>query len=186
MINTDTLTIYEILKRYADRKAPEPYWSAKIDEVRDVLGCRDKLKDFKDLRKKALDPAIQEINELAEFCVQMDEIRQGRGGNGGRVVGFVFRVQSKDVGDLEKAVKTAGKPKVQRLGEAAERRQAEGGTKAIRQKAVAIAVRWLETADFNKRKEWAERAQQSGVMLPPAATAPTNLRKWVLTCSPEM
>jgi len=173
------LTLYEILKRYSDRRASEPYWSARIDEVRDVLGCRDKLKDFKDLRKKALDPAIQEINELAEFRVEMDEVRQGRGGNGGRVVGLVFRVRSKERGELEDAVKTAAKPKVQRLGEAAERRQAEEEAKSGRQRTVNTALRWLESADFAKRKEWATRAEQSGLKLPAAATAPSNLRKWV-------
>ncbi len=173
------LTLYEILKRYADRKAAEPYWSARIDDVRDVLGCRDKLKDFKDLRKKALDPAILEINELAEFSVEMDEIRQGRGGNGGRVVGLVFRVRGKALGELEAAAKAVAKPKTQRAGEAAERRQAEDEAKSARQRAVAAALRWLETADFGKRKEWAARAEQSGLTLPAAATAPSNLRKWV-------
>ncbi len=173
------LTLYEILKRYADRKATEPYWSAKIDEVRDVLGCRDKLKDFKDLRKKALDPAIQEINELAEFSVEMDEVRQGRGGNGGRVVGLVFRVRTKDVGELERAVKTAAKPKVQRQGESAEKMAAAAEARRYKQRGVIAALRWLEAADFATRKAWAARAAELGVTLPAAATAPSNLKKWV-------
>ncbi|MFV3078029.1 replication initiation protein [Niveispirillum fermenti] len=174
-----SLTLYEILKRYADRRASEPYWSARIEEVRDVLGCRDKLKGYKDFRKKALDPALEEINELAEFSVEMDEVRQGRGGNGGRVVGLVFRVKTKEIAELEKAVRLADKPRIQRLGEAAERQQARTGGLVLRDKAAVAALRWLEAGDFATRKKWAERARQMGVTLPAAATAPTNLRKWV-------
>jgi hypothetical protein len=174
-----SLTLYEILKRYADRRASEPYWSARIEEVRDVLGCRDKLKGYKDFRKKALDPALEEINQLAEFSIEMDEVRQGRGGNGGRVVGLVFRVKTKEIGDLEKAVRMADKPKVQRLGEAAERREARITGQVLRDKAAVVALRWLEAADFGTRKKWVERAKQVGIALPAAATAPTNLRKWV-------
>lgn len=174
-----SLTLYEILKRYADRRAPEPYWSARIEEIRDVLGCRDKLRGYKDLRKKALDPALDEINQLAEFSIEMDEIRQGRGGNGGCVVGLVFRVKTKGIGDLEKAVRMADKPKVQRLGEAVERRQVRITDQILRDKAAVAALRWLEAADFSTRRKWAERARQVGIALPVAATAPTNLRKWV-------
>ena len=173
------LTLYEVLKRYADRRAAEPYWSARIEEVRDILGCRDKLKDYKDFRKKALDPALVEINALAEFSVEMDEVRQGRGGNGGRVVGLVFRVRTKEVEELQKAVKTNAKPKVQRAGEAAERRQAAAGAKTAKSQAVTLALRWLESQDFSRRKRWAERAQQLGVEVGPAGTAPENLKSWV-------
>lgn len=170
------LTLYEILKRYSDRKAPEPYWNARIEDARDVMGCREKLKDYKDFRKKALDPALQEINELAEFNVSMDEIRQGRGGNGGRVVGLVFRVKAKAVGELEKAVKTVAKPKMQRVSES---KQTKEFGNAGHSTAIAAALRWLESADFATRKRWADRAAVTGVTLPQAATAPANLKKWV-------
>lgn len=173
------LTLYEILKRYADRRATEPYWSARIEEVRDVLGCRDKLKGYKDFRKKALDPALDEINELAEFSITMEEIRQGRGGNGGRVVGLIFHVKTKEIAELEKAVRTAEKPKLQRLAEAAERQEARKRAHILHDKSAVVALRWLEGGDFSMRKKWAERAKQLGVILPTAATAPSNLRKWV-------
>lgn len=173
------LTLYEILKRYADRRASEPYWSARIEEIRDVLGCRDKLKGYKDFRKKALDPALEEINELAEFSIAMEEIRQGRGGNGGQVVGLIFRIKVKEIAELEKAVRMAEKPKVQRLGEAAERKESQMRTRILRDKSTVVALRWLEGGDFTARKKWAERAKELGVALPAAATAPTNLRKWV-------
>ncbi len=173
------LTLYEVLKRYADRRSPEPYWNARIDEVRDVLGCRDKLKGYKDFRKKALDPALTEINELAEFSVDMEEIRQGRGGNGGRVIGLVFQVRTKELTELEKAVRMAEKPRVQRQAEAAERQQARKDAHVLRDKAAVHALRWLETSDFATRQKWAERARQVGITLPAAATAPNNLRKWV-------
>lgn len=173
------LTLYEILKRYADRRSPEPYWNARIEDVRDVLGCREKLKGYKDFRKKALDPALAEINELAEFSVDMEEVRQGRGGNGGRVVGLVFQVRTKEVGELEQAMRMAEKPKLQRMAETAERQRGRRAASFQCDKATVYALRWLETSDFATRRKWADYARQVGLTLPAAATAPSNLHKWV-------
>ena len=89
------LILYEILKRYADRDAIEPYWAVKTPELRDLLGCRERLKDWKDFRRRALNPALEEIDRLSEFAVEVLEIRQGGGRGGGKVVGVTFRIRRK-------------------------------------------------------------------------------------------
>ncbi|WP_165772029.1 replication initiation protein [Niveispirillum lacus] len=168
------LTLYEVLKRYADRNAAEPYWQTKVDELRAILGCVDKLKDWKDLRKYALDPALEEIGRLGEFTATLHEIRQGGGRGGGRVVGCVFRIHRKTAADAERAAKEMAKPKTQRRGERLAAK--EDGAFAVKADA---AIRFLEGAEVGKRMEWAKRAEQLGMTLPPAATAKENLKKWV-------
>ncbi|WP_160105832.1 MULTISPECIES: replication initiation protein [unclassified Azospirillum] len=168
------LTLYEVLKRYADRHAAEPYWQTRVEELRAILGCVDKLKDWKDLRKYALDPALAEIARLGDFAATLHEIRQGGGRGGGRVVGCVFRIQRKCKQAAEPAMRELATPKPQHRGDAAARQQ-EDGLFAAR---VEAALRFLEGAELAKRMEWARRAADLGMTLPPAATAKDNLHKW--------
>src|SRR4051812_38004038 len=70
-----------------------------------------------DLRRRAIDPALEEINKLATFEVSLDEVRQGGGRGGGKVVGAVFRVRRKELAEAEAARREIEKPKVQRRGE---------------------------------------------------------------------
>jgi hypothetical protein len=164
------LILYEILKRYADRVAPTPYWAVRTSELRDLLGCRDKLHDWKDFRRRALDPALDEIGRLSEFVVALDEIRQGGGRGGGRVVGCTFWIHRKDRDAAEAVARDLGKPKLQRRGE---RRSRAGDA------CVGEAIRWMETSDYQTRARWQKRAEELGVVLPPAAAARENLSKWV-------
>jgi plasmid replication initiation protein len=164
------LILYEILKRYADRDAQKPFWPVKTSELRDIMGCRDKLKDWKDFRRRALDPALTEIGELAEFTVEVDEVRQGGGRGGGKVVSCVFHVIKKDRQAAEATIRELEKPKVQRRGEKVAKAE---------DSAIDTALRWLAGAEPSIRLRWQKRAEELGVALPPAATAPDNLAKWV-------
>ena len=56
---------------------------------------------------------------------------------------------------------------------------ATGEGRSAKQQVVTLALRWLENQDFSRRKRWADRAEQLGVEVGPASTAPTNLKKWV-------
>lgn len=164
------LILYEVLKRYADRNSERPFWAVKTSELRSLLGCRDKLKDWKDFRRRALNPALEEINELAEFQVEMDEVRQGGGRGGGRVISVVFHVDRKERDVAEQTAAHLEKPKIQRRGE-----------KAIKaeERAAAAAMHWLASADASTRMRWAKEAEALGVVLPPAATAVEQLGQWV-------
>ena len=164
------LILYEILKRYADRDAAEPYWAVKTSELRDLLGCRERLRDWKDFRRRALDPALEEIDRLSEFAVEVFEIRQGGGRGGGKIVGVTFRVRRKERQEAEGAVRELDKPRVQRRGE--KKLQLE-------EQETGIALRWLSGSDPRVRFRWQKRAEELGVSLPAAAAAPENLVKWV-------
>jgi plasmid replication initiation protein len=169
-----SLILYEILKRYADRVAIEPWWPVKVSELRDLLGCRDKLPDWKDLRRRALDPAVREINELAEFQVAIDEIRQGRGRGGGQVVGVTFRIRKKEREEAEAAVREIDKPRIQRRGE---RKTVEDDSEFARN--TERALRFLTGADVSTRLRWVKKAEELGVQVPKGGMAVENLPKWV-------
>lgn len=164
------LILYEILKRYADRDAIEPYWAVKTSELRDLLGCRERLKDWKDFRRRALNPALEEIDRLSEFAVEVLEIRQGGGRGGGKVVGVTFRIRRKERREAEATARELDKPRVQRRGE--KKLQLE-------EQETAVALRWLSGSDPRVRFRWQKRAEELGVGLPAAAAAPENLVKWV-------
>ena len=164
------LILYEILKRYADRDAAEPYWAVKTSELRDLLGCRERLKDWKDFRRRALDPALEEIDRLSEFAVEVFEVRQGGGRGGGKVVGITFKIRRKERQQAETAVRELEKPRVQRRGE--KKMQLED-------QEIASALRWLSGSEATVRFRWQKRAEELGVILPAAASAPENLIKWV-------
>lgn len=164
------LQLYEVLKRYADRNADVPWWSVKTSELRDLLGCRTKLPDWKDFRRRALDPAMEEIGRLAEFTLTMDELRQGRGRGGGQVVGVTFRIRRKDREEAAAAVRELEKPRSQRRGEAKVRAE-----DVIAQKAIAF----LHGSDHSTRLRWAKRAEELGVKMPRAPTAREQLAQWV-------
>jgi hypothetical protein len=164
------LILYEILKRYADRAAAEPYWAVKTSELRDLLGCRERLKDWKDFRRRALDPALEEVDQLSEFAVEVFETRQGGGRGGGKVVGVTFRIRRKERQEAEITVREFDKPRLQRRGE--KKMQVEDHESGI-------ALRWLSASDVSVRFRWQKRAEELGVSLPPAASAPENLVKWV-------
>jgi plasmid replication initiation protein len=164
------LILYETLKRFADRDAAEPYWAVKTSQLRDLLGCRDKLANWQLFRRRALDPAIAEINELSGFFVELMEIRQGSGRGGGKVVSTVFYIRRKSAEEAEAAVRKLDKPRLQRRGEH-KIKEADNLTEC--------AIRWLESADITTRRKWCERAQELGVQVPAAGTAKENLHKWV-------
>lgn len=164
------LILYEVLKRYADRNAEVPWCKMTIDELRAILGCRDKLKDYKDLRQRALAPAIAEINDLAEFTVELDEIRQGGGRGGGKVKSLVFHIHRKEIEAARQAAKELDKPKVQRRGEKAV---------VTDEAATAAALRYLQDADITTRSKWAKEAEALGISMPEAPAAKPNLAHWV-------
>jgi hypothetical protein len=99
------LILYQVLKRYADRNAAEPYWQVSATELRDLLGCSVKLKDWKDFRRTALNPAIEEIGQIAEFSVDLSEVRQGRGRGGGKVISVVFYIRKKGSNEAAETVR---------------------------------------------------------------------------------
>lgn len=168
------LILYEILKRYSDRNAEKPFWPVKTPELRDLFGCREKLRDWKDFNVRAIQPAIEEINELAEFRVRMTERREGRGRGGGKVVEVTFWIDRKDPTEAAATVRELEKARVQRRGEKKIKIEEKEEARVVR-----LALSWMLGADIQTRIRWAKRAEAMNVALPKGATAPENLAKWV-------
>lgn len=74
------VTLYEILEAYANRR--DPVLGVEIDQLRQWLKVPDgKLSEWYDLKRRAIDPALQQINDNpqgAGFSITMDEIKEGR------------------------------------------------------------------------------------------------------------
>ena len=70
----------------------QPVWKVDMVGFRAALGIDpDKYSDFAQLRRKVLQVAKSEIDQLAHFTVEWDEIRRGR-----QVIELVFRFAPKD------------------------------------------------------------------------------------------
>lgn len=81
-----------------------------LDDLRDLLGVPHKaLPRWQDVKRRALDPAIAEINFLAGFRAEYLPLKQGR-----RVVGVRIAWGLKDRAELVKAQKELDRPRVGR------------------------------------------------------------------------
>lgn len=70
----------------------QPVWKVDMVGFRAALGIDpDKYSDFAQLRRKVLQVAKSEIDQLAHFTVEWDEVRRGR-----QVIELVFRFAPKD------------------------------------------------------------------------------------------
>lgn len=74
------VTLYEILEAYANRH--DPVLIVKINQLRQWLKVPDgKLSEWYDLKRRAIDPALKQINNNPQgsgFTVMMEEIKDGR------------------------------------------------------------------------------------------------------------
>ena len=81
-----------------------------LDELREILGIpQNTLPRWQDVKRRALDPAIAEINQLAGFTAAFDPMRRGR-----RVVGVRIAWGRKAVPDLVETQKELDRPRVGR------------------------------------------------------------------------
>jgi plasmid replication initiation protein len=88
------LALYEALCLRRNLARSEQEFS--VEEFREVLGIApDKLKGFPQLKQSALAPAVEEINALSDFNVEVEPIRQG-GQQRGMLAGFRVRWEIKE------------------------------------------------------------------------------------------
>jgi len=94
-------TLYENLELYANRDISKT-WDVPVDELRSLLGVGDKMGKFTHFRSYVLSPAIQEINEKADFTVEVEEVRATKG-TGRKVERLIFTVAIKPEREAEEA-----------------------------------------------------------------------------------
>jgi hypothetical protein len=72
------LTLYEMIQKRGNLKHKHVE-EFGVDEMRGLFGVHpERLTEFADLRRKALIPAVDEVNALSGHMVQIDAVRHGR------------------------------------------------------------------------------------------------------------
>lgn len=106
------LALYEALCLRANLEIAEQELSET--DFRALLGLlEDKLKPFKNLKKWAIDPAVEEINALSDFWVEVDPIREG-GFQRGKLKGFRLLWRRKENEEWRACLDELMRPKVGR------------------------------------------------------------------------
>lgn len=88
------IRLYELLKSY-QRNNYE--WFFDIEQLKKQLNC-ESYKDFKDFRRRVLEPAVAEINEFTDIKIAWEPMKEGR-----KVVRVVFYMVGKNKTDLLEA-----------------------------------------------------------------------------------
>lgn len=91
-----SLALYELLSLRVNMR--EPRWDVALDDLRDSLGCADKMPNYAHFQRRVLDPAVSEINELSGLMISYQEIRSN--GRGRKVEKLQFDVKKKSNSDL--------------------------------------------------------------------------------------
>ena len=106
------LTLYEhlCLRRNLDKTEQE----FDVDTFRDMLGIpKGKLKGFPQMKQSAINPAVEEINALSEFIVNIHPVRKG-GQQRGKLLGFRVEWETKEPEAWKVVLDELQRPKVGR------------------------------------------------------------------------
>lgn len=85
------IRLYEILKSYQRNNIE---WFFEVDKLRKQLNCEN-YDNFKDFRRRVLEPAVAEINEFTDIKIAWDSMKEGR-----KVTRVVFYMVGKKKGEL--------------------------------------------------------------------------------------
>ena len=80
------IRLYELMAQFIRLKARE----CTLEQLRGMLDLGDKYPNVKDLRKRVLDPAIEEVNCHTDLTVTVEPRRNGRA-----IAGFLFTIRPK-------------------------------------------------------------------------------------------
>lgn len=84
--------LYEILKSYQKNQWR---WYFELDKLRHLLDCDDVLQRWPDFRRRALEPAVQDINQYTDLKIAWDVQRNGK-----KVTRVEFYMVEKDTDEL--------------------------------------------------------------------------------------
>ena len=104
--------LYEIMALQLNKRFP--VWETTIENFREVMALRDEYLRYDNLKRRVIDVAISEVNDIAPFSVKMEEIRSGRGG---RIVTLKFASLLKGaqtmqgLGEIKDVPSSHGRPK---------------------------------------------------------------------------
>jgi hypothetical protein len=94
-----SVALYENLELYTNRRTPK--MDVSIEDLRVIIGVPDdKLQRFNDLKKRAIDPALAEINQFADFTATYEVSEK----IGRKVSKICFTITKKDKRQLVEAL----------------------------------------------------------------------------------
>ena len=106
------LALYEAVCLRANLKISEQTFS--VDDFRAILAVEEKrYPGFPQLKQKVLAPAIEEINALSDFNIEVEPLREG-GQQRGRLVGFRLRWERKSREEWTSVLDELIRPKIGR------------------------------------------------------------------------
>ncbi|WP_223285780.1 replication initiation protein, partial [Pseudomonas amygdali] len=79
--------LYELMSQFIKLKQRE----CTLAQLREMFDLGDKYQDVKDMRKRVLYPALEEVNRNTDLTVAVEPRRQGR-----RIIGFSFTIAKND------------------------------------------------------------------------------------------
>ena len=79
-----SIALYELFKSYLFRKSVK----FSIDDIKKYLSLEDKYKEYKEFRRRVIEPAVKEINEYTDLQVEWEPIKKGR-----TYVGIHFKIR---------------------------------------------------------------------------------------------
>lgn len=135
------LTLYEMVQKRGNLrwKASEKF---SLEDLRGVLGvAKGKLTSWSNLKLRAIDPAVEEVNALSDYMVEISPIKTGR-----RVTHVELRWWKKDSGGTADVERSLQFSKVGRKARAQEREE-------------KARPAWLETKGAALRTETYETAR---------------------------
>ena len=91
MTSQYSIQLYELLKSYQRNNLR---WQFDIDDLKKKLSCTN-YKNFKDFRRRVLEPAMEEINKFGDFLVSYEVKKSGQGGRISEIE-FLMRMKSQD------------------------------------------------------------------------------------------
>ena len=94
MSSSYSIRLYEILKSYNNNDR----WYFTLEALKKLLDCSDKYPNFKDFKRRVLEPAVREINEYTDLRIEMAFKRNGR-----KIDKILFTLSDKTDDEKEKA-----------------------------------------------------------------------------------
>lgn len=76
-----------MFKSYLFRKSVK----FSIDDIKKYLSLEDKYKEYKEFRRRVIEPSVKEINEYTDLQVEWEPIKKGR-----TYVGIHFKIKKKE------------------------------------------------------------------------------------------
>ena len=92
-----SVKLYELLKSW--EKTRQGVKEFNLDDLKNYIDAPDSYKNFNTFKKRVLDIALEEINEITDLLVSYETKKKGK-----KVIGLIFHISKKEVKNIPPAV----------------------------------------------------------------------------------